>query len=75
MQFINIYDTKTNLSKYLEKVVENQDTYVICKNGKPIAQIVPYKPQKIRQLGLAKGKITISEDFDQLPEDFLKNFK
>ncbi len=70
MQFINIHDAKTNLSRYLEQVQHEHETIIICKNGQPIAQLTEYNKNKGRKLGLWKGKIKISDDFDQLPEEF-----
>ncbi len=36
----NIYETKTNLSKIVAQVQETGEAYTICKNGKPVADIV-----------------------------------
>ncbi|MCX7114697.1 MAG: type II toxin-antitoxin system Phd/YefM family antitoxin [Gammaproteobacteria bacterium] len=75
MQFVNIHDAKTNLSKYLELIQTSQEMLVICKNGVPVAQLTKYtRPQK-RVLGKLKGKIKISDDFNDLPEDFERYFK
>lgn len=74
MQFINIHDAKTNLSKYLEQVHNSHEIIIICKNGKPIAQLIAYNKNTDRKLGLWKNKITIREDFDQLPDDFKRHF-
>ncbi len=64
MQFVNIHAAKTNLSKYLDNL---DSPIVICKNGKPIAQLTAYQPPKGRTLGLLRGQITLSEDFNELP--------
>ncbi|MDP3560118.1 MAG: type II toxin-antitoxin system prevent-host-death family antitoxin [Legionellaceae bacterium] len=75
MQFVNIHDAKTNLSKYLEQIQVDHEMIVICKNGKPVAQLTTYKGSKKRVLGALKGKIKIADDFDTLPEDFEAYFK
>ena len=75
MQYVNIHDAKTNLSKYLEQISNAHATIIICNNGKPVAQLSEYKSQKIRKLGLCKGKIIIRDDFEQLPEDFQEHFR
>jgi prevent-host-death family protein len=75
MKFVNIRDAKTNLSKYLAQVTTSHDVIVICKNGKPIAQLVGYKPLNKRLPGSLKGKIKISPDFDELSDDFISHFK
>lgn len=75
MPFVNIHDAKTHLSKYLEQVICSHEPITICRNGKPIAQIVEYKRKTKRKLGLLKGKIKMSDDFDSLPPEFLKDFE
>lgn len=75
MQYINIHDAKTNLSKYLDQIINNHETIIICKNGQPIAQLTEYNKITERKLGLWEGKITIADDFDDLPEDFIGHFK
>ncbi len=75
MQFINIHDAKTNLSKYLEQIVHTHETIIICKNGQPIAQLTEYSKTTDRKIGLWKNKITISDDFDTLPDDFKGHFE
>lgn len=69
MQVVNIHEAKTNLSKLLEKTLKGEDV-VIAKAGKPIAKLVAYQPKlKPRVPGLLKGKIFMSEDFnDEDPE-------
>jgi len=75
MQFINIHDAKTNLSKYLEQLALFHQPIIICRNGKPIAQITEYKPRPLKKIGLLKGKIKIGADFDQLPDEWVKYFE
>ena len=75
MQFVNIHDAKTNLSKYLEQIVNSDETIIICKNGQPVAQITAYNKNKHRQLGLWHGQIKINADFDKLPSDFMGHFE
>lgn len=75
MQYVNIHDAKTNLSKYLEQLVLSHQPIIICRNGKPVAQITEYKPRRLKKLGLLKGKIKIHADFDLLPDEFMENFE
>lgn len=63
---INIHDAKTNLSGYLRKVEKGQIVN-LCRNGKPIAQIIPFPKKKSTwdMRGLVKDKIkNIPSDFD-----------
>ena len=70
----NIYQAKTQLSKLIEKVEKGEEV-IIAKAGKPVAQLVPYKSNlKPRKPGLLKGKIFISDDFDEEDEEINKMF-
>ncbi len=74
MQLVNIHQAKTNLSKLISKTLEGEDI-VIAKAGKPVAKLVAYKEKlKPRKLGLWKGKIWISDDFDDEDEEINKLF-
>lgn len=76
MQFVNIHQAKTHLSKYLEQVEREQSTIVLCRNGRPVAQLVRYAPvRKKKKLGLLRGKIKIHQDFDELPSEFMSHFQ
>ena len=69
MQMINIHQAKTNLSKLIQKTLNGEDI-VIAKAGKPVAKLIAYKEKlKPRKPGLWKGKIWMSDDFnDEDPE-------
>jgi prevent-host-death family protein len=43
MKILNIHETKTRLSAILAEIEETGEKYTICRNGKPIADLVPYK--------------------------------
>ncbi|MEI6790662.1 MAG: type II toxin-antitoxin system prevent-host-death family antitoxin [Myxococcaceae bacterium] len=74
MHVANIHEAKTHLSQLLEKAIHGEEIW-IAKAGKLMVQLVPYDHLKApRQLGLMKGMIEISEDFDELPQDLLAAF-
>lgn len=75
MAQVNVHEAKTHFSRLLARVAAGEEI-IIAKAGKPIAKLVPVKqaPGK-RQLGMDEGKIWISEDFDELPEDLLREFE
>jgi len=75
MKIINIYDAKTQLSRLLREVAAGEDI-VIAKDGMPLARLVPYQQEgKVRELGFARGRIKVSDDFDApLPPDLLEEF-
>ena len=41
MIFVNTHKAKTNLSKLLALIEKKGETVQICRNGKPIAELVP----------------------------------
>ncbi len=65
----NIHEAKTNLSKLIEKT-QNGEEVIIAKAGKPVAKLSLYKEKlKKRKFGLWKGKVWMSDDFnDEDPE-------
>jgi prevent-host-death family protein len=72
----NIHDFKTHLSQYLTKVKAGE-VVEICDRNVPVATVTAITCQTIepRPLGLAKGLITVKDDFfDSLPEEVLSSF-
>lgn len=75
MQFINIHNAKTNLSKLLDSVITGHEI-VICKSGKPIAKLTKYEQEATeRKAGFWKNQVQVSADFDDVPEEFMRYFK
>jgi prevent-host-death family protein len=76
MEFVNIHDAKTHLSKYISMAQKNHEAIIICKNGVPVAQLSEYKAQPKRKIGVLKNKIKISDDFDvELPDEIMGEYK
>ncbi|MBI4098306.1 MAG: type II toxin-antitoxin system Phd/YefM family antitoxin [Candidatus Levybacteria bacterium] len=74
MQFVNIHQAKTNLSRLIADVLSGKDV-VIAKSGKPVVKLVAYKQKdKPRKFGLLKGKIWVSDDFDDEDPEINKMF-
>lgn len=74
MEVFNIHQAKTNLSKLIEKTRQGEDI-VIAKAGKPIVKLIPYKKKlKPRKPGIWKGKIWVSDDFDEEDEEINRLF-
>lgn len=74
MQTFNIHQAKTNLSKLIEKTQKGEEV-IIAKAGKPVAKLVAYKEKlKPRKPGLWKGKIWISDDFNEEDEEINELF-
>jgi len=74
MRITNIHDAKTHLSRYVEMAFAGEEV-IICKSGKPMAKLVPYKEGlEPRVPGRLKDKIWIAPDFDEIPKDIIKDF-
>ncbi len=70
MKMVNIHEAKTHLSRLIARAVDGEEI-VIAKAGRPVAKLVGLtRPVGRRELGQARGKIVIHDDFDApLPED------
>lgn len=72
---VNIYELKTNLSKYIEMLEKGEeDEIVICRYDKKVAKISLIKEQKPR-CGCGKGIVPdfdfdLKKGFEDLPELF-----
>ena len=43
MKTVNVHEAKTNFSSLLATVEDSGGSFVICRNGKPVADLVPHK--------------------------------
>ena len=70
MRTVTIHEAKATLSRLIEEALSGQEV-VIARRNKPLVRIVPLEqPATRRSMGTAKGKISLTEDFDDLPEGF-----
>lgn len=77
MRKLNIHETKTHLSRYLQEIL-NGETIMLCKRNVPIAEIRPLKVtrEEPRPIGLAKGMFEVTDSFfEPLPEELLNAFE
>lgn len=74
MSITNLYEAKTHLSQLIERAIKGEEI-VIARHGHPVVKLIPCTPPKSpRKPGILKGKITIADDFDTLPESIMKQF-
>lgn len=75
MDIVNTHEAKTHLSQLLERVAKGEEI-IIAKAGKPIARLIGYRGEdRDRTGGQWKGKVRISDDFDDpLPDDLAGAF-
>jgi prevent-host-death family protein len=81
MAQFNMHEAKTRLSE-LVQMAESGEEVIIARNGKPVARLVevepPAKPVEEPKLrgawGALKGKIWMSDDFDEPDEELIDLF-
>lgn len=67
-----IFEVKTHLSEIIEKVEQGQ-TFLITKRGKPVAELGPPRQVASARLkrGYGRGSVKVmAEDFDAPLDDF-----
>lgn len=73
IQKLNIHEAKTKLSAVLMQIEKTGKSVVICRNGKPVAELSPFKQNKDgRRLKThpVMGKIRIGYDpIEELSEE------
>jgi prevent-host-death family protein len=70
MTIVNIAEAKAQFSRLVQKAMMGEEV-IIARDNKPVLKLVPVEaPSKPRKPGTAKGRIRISPDFDETPEDF-----
>ena len=66
MKTVNVHDAKTGLSGLLAEIEKSGKRIVICRNGKPVADLVPHhRPVSMaadKRLGTIKIKYDPTEE-------------
>ena len=65
MKTMNIHEAKTNLSAILAEIERSKEIFIICRNGKPIADLIPHKRKKRTEIDPVLSKIKIHCDLTQ----------
>jgi len=68
MQAIDVEKAKAHADRLLETALEGEEI-IITRDDKPVLRLVPVNGVR-RHSGSAKGKISMSDDFDKTPDDF-----
>lgn len=45
MKMVNIHEAKTRLSALLAEIEETGEKVIICRHGKPVAELLPHRKQ------------------------------
>ncbi|MBL1275820.1 MAG: type II toxin-antitoxin system prevent-host-death family antitoxin [Ectothiorhodospiraceae bacterium] len=70
-----MHEAKSQLSR-LAELVQQGETVVIAKAGKPYMNMVPHKVVKVkRKPGRLSGQIKLMADFDETPEEIISSFE
>ena len=70
MKKYTVHQAKSQLSKLIQQALNGEDV-VIANRDKPIVKLtVIEQPDRRKLFGLFKGKISMSKDFNETPEDF-----
>jgi prevent-host-death family protein len=71
---VTVTEAKTQLSSLIARVTDGEEI-VIRRGQRPVAKIIRYDdPPVHRQMGDLKGKIWISDDFDEPDEEIERLF-
>jgi prevent-host-death family protein len=74
MPEFGVHEAKTHFSKLLERALAGEDV-VITRSGEPLVKLVPVQRKRKPNFGFAAGSVRITDDFDELPEEFLDSFR
>jgi prevent-host-death family protein len=76
MAVVNIHAAKTHLSRLIDQAAAGEEI-VIARAGRPVARLVKLEEQPRRRvLGLLRGRVEVSDDFNApLPDDLLNLFE
>lgn len=68
MKTVGVLEARNNLSQLIREVEDGtQDAVIIKRNERPVVKIVAFDSNKentSRRIGIAKGKILYSDDWD-----------
>jgi prevent-host-death family protein len=63
MKVVNMHEAKTTLSQLVEQAEQGEEI-LIARAGEPVARIVALRTGHKRVLGQWRGRIRMSDDFD-----------
>ncbi len=59
---VNVHEAKTNFSSLLARVEDKNEAIIICRNGEPVADLVPHKRRSRTKAHPELSKIKLSYD-------------
>jgi len=74
MEITDIQDAQARLAQLVERALRGEDV-VIARDGTPVVRLAPIQADPPRRPGGQwRGRVTIAEDFDSLPQDIAEAF-
>lgn len=74
METVEVHEAETHLSRFVDRAAAGAEI-VIAKCGRPLARLVSIaRPTGRRRLGLLKGLVRVSENFDAPLRDGASKF-
>ena len=64
MRSVNVHEAKTQLSKLLD-LVEDGESVVIERHGRPVAQLVPVRKRRASPLGAMRGQFEMADGWER----------
>ncbi len=75
MKTVGLFEAKSHFSAIICEV-ENGESIVVTKKGKPVARILPFvSPTTQREFGFDEGRIWMADDFNDLSRDIAAAFE
>jgi antitoxin (DNA-binding transcriptional repressor) of toxin-antitoxin stability system len=62
MKSLNVHEAKTKLSSVLTQIETRGEKFLICRNGKPVADLVPHEKKSRLKTDTLLRKVKISCD-------------
>ncbi len=62
MKTVNVHEAKTQFSGLLAEIEKGKERIVICRNGKPVADLVPHQTRVSMAADKKLGAITLLYD-------------
>lgn len=77
MTQVNMLEAKTDLSKLVKMLeAKEEDVIYIARNGVSVAQLTLVPSVDVsKRIGIAKGMIKVSDDFDELDSEIADLFE
>ena len=70
MKKVNVREAKTRLSAMLAEIEATGESFLVCRHGKPVAELVPHRKRARLKPHPAMGKIKMKHDpTEPLTED------